>query len=207
MKSLLRKVAASRWVSVTFVLVERRDLHVGFDVYPVSVARPPEPWLVSCLGVREFSLRDFDGGGLNFWTGNHPLLSQYTSPKASLRVRVSRETREMVTGVLLLAHTDAVGDWIDFDRFIRVERVFRGDGGSATLSGPRFLMEAYAASLAAADIGATLKRHKRRLYWDGIGWSERRYRLSLLHFGDSFVAAERFTAAPFTSRRPLRGVE
>jgi hypothetical protein len=31
MKSLLSAVAASRWVSVTSILVERRDLHLGFD--------------------------------------------------------------------------------------------------------------------------------------------------------------------------------
>jgi hypothetical protein len=56
-------------------------------------------------------------------------------------------------------------------------------------------MEAYTASLVRAGFAATVTRHKRKLYWDGRRWSERRYTPSLLHFGASFVAAERFTAA------------
>jgi hypothetical protein len=27
-------------------------------------------------------------------------------------------------------------------------------------------------------------RHKRKLFWSGRGWSERRYDVALLHFGD-----------------------
>ncbi len=65
---------------------------------------------------------------------------------------------------------------------------------SATISGPQFLLEAYAQALVKAQMAATVKRHKRRLYWSGHGWSERRYDLSLLHFGTSFIAAERFFA-------------
>jgi hypothetical protein len=47
---------------------------------------------------------------------------------------------------------------------------------------------------AGPQVAATLKRHKRQLYWYGRGWSERRHDLSVLHFGSSFVAAERFAA-------------
>jgi hypothetical protein len=196
MKSLLEAVSASKWVSVASVVAERRDLRLGLELWPALSGRPPEPWAVSCFGVREFSLGDFDGGGLAWWPDNHPVLSQYTSPKASLQIRLASRTLETVIGILLVAHTEAVDDWIDFDRFISVPAFFREMEKPATFAGPEFLLSAYAAALARAQIAVKLKRHKRKLYWYGRGWSERRYDLSLLHFGDSFIAAERFTAHP-----------
>jgi hypothetical protein len=193
MESLLQAVRACHWVSVRSVSAERRDLHLRLELWSRPSERPTELWTVSCFGVREVSLSDFDGGGLNWWDRDHPLLSQFTSPKASLRVRLSRTTNEMIIGILVSAHRAIVDDWIPFERFAR-PRLFRGVVNTTTIAGPEFLLAGYAARLADAQVAATLKRHKRQLYWYGRGWSERRYDLSVLHFGSSFVAAERFAA-------------
>ena len=193
MESFLRAVHSCQWVSVRSVSAERRDLHVRFELWPRAGEPRAQRWVVSCFGVREFSLSDFDGGGLNWWSDDHPLLSQFTSPKASLRVGRSGATNETIIGILALAHRAAVDDWIAFERFAH-PRLFRGDVRTVTIAGPEFLLAGYAARLADAQVVATLKRHKRKLYWSGLGWSERRYHVSVLHFGHSFVVAERFAA-------------
>ena len=193
MKSFLRAVRSRHWVSVKSVSAERRDLHVRFELWPRASERRAELWAVSCFGVREFSLSDFDGGGLNWWGRDHPALSQFTSPKASLQIRLPGAANDMIVGILALAHRAAVDDWIPFERFAH-PRLFRGDAKTSTIAGPEFLLAGYATRLANAQVVATLKRHKRKLYWSGLGWSERRYHVSLLHFGHSFVVAERFAA-------------
>jgi len=193
MQSLLRAVRASQWVSVKSVSAERRDLHVRLELWPRASEGPARLWAVSCFHVREFSLSDFDGGGLNWWDRKHPLLSQFTSPKASLRVRRSGATNDMILGILALAHRAVVDDWIPFDRFVP-DGLLRRDTSTMTIVGPEFLLAGYSARLAHAQVAAALKRHKRKLYWSGHGWSQRRHDLSVLHFGNSFVAAERFVA-------------
>ena len=104
MQQLLTAVGASRWVAVRSVAADRRNLHLRLELFPPSRVRHPDVWLVSCLRVREFSLSDFDGGGLNWWRHDHPLLAQYTSPKASLHVRVSPADQELALGVLFRPH-------------------------------------------------------------------------------------------------------
>jgi hypothetical protein len=193
MEQLLKALDATRWITVRSVWTERRDLHLHLELFPTSDAEA-SVWLVSCLGVREFSLVDFDGGGLQCWRDDHPALSQYTSPKASLRVVLSGASRAAALGVLWRAHVEAVDDWVEFDRFVPAVRLYADAADSVTLHGPRFLLEAYAAALKNANFRATLKLHKRRLYWQGGRWSERRSAPSLLHFGSSFVVAEQFVA-------------
>ena len=195
MEQLLNAVHADEWVVVRSVCGDRRDLDLRLELFR-SLADPPSVWLVACHRVREFSLTDFEGGGLNFWRDDHPLLSQYSSPKASLQVRVSGADRDVALGVLWRTHVQAVDDWIDFDRFVHPARLFERGGDTVTISGPRFLVEAYTAGLTSANFRADLKVHKRRLYWDGKGWSEHQYDVSVLHFGGSFVVAEQFAADP-----------
>jgi hypothetical protein len=95
MQQLLDAIGEDRWILVTSVTSERRNLVLRFESFPAPTDGSIGAWLVSCRQVREFSLTDFDGGGLNFWTKNHPLLSQFSSQKAQ-----------------------SVDDWIDFDRFV-----------------------------------------------------------------------------------------
>jgi len=192
-EAFLQAVREAKWVSLTSVLVEGRDLHLGFHLWQ-SDLKSPAPWDVSCVGVPEFSLNDFEGGGLNWWPRDHPVIAQYSSPKASLRIRLTGRSRELIVGILLAAHTEAVDDWISFDRFVDVADMCRNNAAAVTISAPEFLLSTYLAALDKANVSATLKRHKRKLYWSRFGWSERPYILSLLHFGDSFVAAERFIA-------------
>jgi len=198
MKQLLAVAREDRWLLVTSVSHEQRDLLLRFEVSPAPVDGTPPAWDVLCRQVREFSLTDFDGGGLNLWKTKHPLLAQFTSRRASLKVIVGGRTRAECAGLLLEAHRHAADDWIDFDRFVppAVWATTRGD--PIAITGPEFLLVEYRRRLESAGFVATLKKHRRALYWSGFRWSERRWAVSLLHFGKSFVVAESFSAAPQT---------
>ena len=203
MKQLLNAVGEDRWFLVTSVSSERRNLVLRFESLPAPTDGSIGAWLVSCRQVREFSLTDFDGGGLNFWTKNHPLLSQFSSQKASLRVTVGGRTTAECVGVLLKIHRQSVDDWIDFDRFVPPAVSTRTDARPIAIDGPEFLLTHYRRGLEAAGFGATLKKHRRALYWSGFGWSERRHRVSLLHFGNSFIVGESFSAKPEATEHVL----
>jgi hypothetical protein len=106
-------------------------------------------------------------------------------------------------GMLLKFHRQSVDDWIDFDRFVPPALSTRTDARPIVINGPEFLLIDYQRGLETAGFGATLKRHQRALYWSGFRWSERRHPVSLLHFGNSFVVAESFSAEADTTRHVL----
>jgi hypothetical protein len=196
MRPLLAVAQEGHWLMVTSVSLQRRNLALRFELFPAPTDETPAAWLVSCHQVREFGLADFDGGGLDLWETNHPMLSQFSSPKASLKITIDGHNPAECAGVLLHAHRQAVDDWIDVDRFAKTERWVTAGRGSVVLSGPEFLLFHYHRHLVQAGFTAVLKKHKRKLYWSGFGWSERRRTVSLLHFGNSFVVAESFSATP-----------
>jgi hypothetical protein len=196
MKRLLDVVQKDHWLLVTSVAHERRNLLLRFELFPAPKDGTPPAWLVSCRQVREFSLSDFDGGGLNWWKRKHPLLAQFSSPKASLDVDLGDRSHEECAGFLLQAHRRIVDDWIDFDRFISPTLWGTARRQRFAIRGPEFLLRTYHDQLEAAGFRTKFKKHKRSLYWSGFGWSERRRAVSALHFGNSFVVAESFSATP-----------
>jgi hypothetical protein len=196
MKHLLDSTGKDRWLRVTSVGCERRNLLLRFELFPESSDDTPPTWLVSCREVREFSLSDFDGGGLNWWKRKHPLLAQFSSPKASLEIDIGDRSHEECAGLLLQAHRRSVDDWIDFDKFISPTLWGTARRQRFAIRGPEYLLRTYHDQLEAAGFRAKLKKHKRALYWSGFGWSERRHAVSALHFGKSFVVAESFFARP-----------
>jgi hypothetical protein len=193
MKSILDAAQKDLWLSVTAVFCEGRNLGIQFEAR-VRGSKAISAWLVSCQTVRDQRLTDFDGGGLNLWRGNHPVAWQFSSPKASLRIDLGTRPRAEYVGVLFEAHRIAVDDWIDFDRFVRLDKLLKSASGRLVLAGPTFLLAEYHKHLTRSGCSADLTRYKRKLYWSGRGWSERRHRVSVLHFGDSFVAADSFSA-------------
>jgi hypothetical protein len=194
MKTILDAADADRWLSVAGVFHEGRNLTLRFEAPFSDATKPVSAWLVSCHRVRDFRLTDFDGGGLNLWRGDHPVAWQFSSPKASLRIDFRTRTYAECAGVLLVAHQTTVDDWIDFDRFVRLDKTSKASSRQLTVLGPRFLLSEYHKHLARAGFSVRFKNYKRKLYWSGLGWSERRHNVSVLHFGASFVAAESFSA-------------
>jgi hypothetical protein len=169
-----------------------RKVTLQFEPYNPSISGAA--WFVVCERVHEMVITDDDLGGLNFWEHEHPIAEQFSSPKASLLIGLGKRTRDECAGALLRAHRAAVDDWIDFGRFVRPERWLTGSSKQIMVAGPQFLLEEYERELVRCGFVVRLKRHKRRLYWSGPGWSEQRSDLSVLHFSTSDVAAETFSA-------------
>jgi hypothetical protein len=193
-KQILRSAQRNEWLSVTAIAVVGRDLTLRFEAAPKKRSRLKRAWIVSCRQVRDLCLADFDGGGINHWARDHPTIWQFSSPRASLAISFGNHTRAECLGVLLEAHHIAVDDWIEFDRFADIDR--KTSAGPPKIVAPQFLLAEYRRRLVRAGFSAQLTKPRKRFYWSGRGWSLRRSKVSMLHFGNSFIIAESFTAIP-----------
>jgi len=193
-KEFLSAVRSVAWVRLAAAVPKGRNLSLRFELFRRIEADPASAWIVSCQRVREMRLTVDDFGGLNFWRDDHPVLAQFTSPKSSLTIHVGGRSIDECAGVLLRAHWKAADDWIEFDRYAFRHGRLTASSSRVSIAGPQFLMEAYYKELKQSGFATQLKLHKRKLYWSGPGWSERKRGVSALHFSNSFVVAESFSA-------------
>jgi len=194
-EEFLRAVRSVAWVRLAAAVPKGRNVTLHFELFRRIGADLASAWIVSCQRVREMRLTVDDFGGLNFWRDNHPVLAQFTSPKSSLTINPRGRRIDECAGVLLRAHWEAVDDWIEFDRYAFPGGRLTGSSSRVSIAGPQFLLKVYHGELKKSGFAAQLKRHKRKLYWSGPGWSERKPTVSVLHFSSSFVVAESFSAA------------
>ena len=169
------------WVRVQEVRKSRGHLDLCLSIHKENSGRKKiDEWSVTCRGIREMNLSDFDGGGLALYSATHPAARQYLARHGTLRWR-GKIDKFAVLGALYQAHTAAVNDWIPFDRYVSLRSI--SDEGGAS-KGPDFLMRAYAKTLRAqgADTQFTLLRKRKATS------------LEVLHFGASSVVAASFTA-------------
>jgi hypothetical protein len=98
-------------------------------------------------------------------------------------------------GALLAAHTRLLDDWVPFERYTSPRRL----GASlVTWRGPDFVMRAYARALRGLGLHTkvVLKQSRRHAV-----------RPSCLHFGSSFVVADRFTLVSEATRLPNKDLK
>ncbi len=195
MEEFLSAVRSTTWVHLAAAVPKGRDVTLRFELFQRIGADTASSWIVSCRRVREMTLTIDDFGGLNFWRDDHPVLAQFTSPKSSLTIHLGGRSRAECVGVLLRAHYHAVDDWIEFERYAVRHGASTPSSSRVSIAGPQFLLAAYHKELENSGFAAQLKPHKRKLYWSGPGWSERKRKVSVLHFSNSFVVAESFSAA------------
>ncbi|MGD1090946.1 MAG: hypothetical protein ABSB35_03025 [Bryobacteraceae bacterium] len=168
------------WVRVEQVRKTSTRLEVGFAVHIAGRGGSKTgAWSVICQGVRETHLTDFNGGGLAVYPASHPAARQYTAQRAVLRW-LANFASPAILGALYQAHSDAVDDWIPFDRYVDIE------SGKCVCRGPDFLMRAYAKALRAQG--------ERPLVTPLGTKKSKSAKLGVLHFGESFVVAAKFTA-------------
>lgn len=153
----------------------------------------PSRWTIRCAGV---ILYRFDGS----WDGSldrlrdldHPLLRQFVDRHAQLFFNTSAERLDEVVGALWRAHREACGPWIDFDSYLRAERVQGRHGQIA--EGPRWLLELYAATLEGFSTQTSMIGEREYLEWRGGEWRPRDRPPEALLLGTCFVVADSFTA-------------
>jgi hypothetical protein len=182
-----------RWVRVEHVRDVPVGLEVCFTIHNGKDGKRLHCWSVTCCGVQEASITDFNGGGLAVYSSSHPAARQYTAPQAELRwPRTCDEGK--VLSALCKAHFNVVNEWIPLGRYLftdprptehRTLPCFQlASGSSFACLGPDFLLRVYAKAL--ESVGA-----RARLTVRGKGKS---IRPKVLHFGNSYVVANSFTA-------------
>jgi len=169
------------WVRVQALKNIPGGLEIFLSCHKGRHGRRLESWRIECHGVLEFAIADLDGGGLAIYSGTHPAARQYAAPHALLRCTNGVENQLEALGALYRAHTDAVDDWVPFDRYLKIDDLFHKP---FDCRGPDFLLRTYAQSLRHLGCQVQYRPVKR------IGTKARP---KLLHFGESMVVANRFT--------------
>lgn len=188
----------SRDDSEGWLRIHEAEWH-GADLVLRVELRPAEAradWEIRCDNVLAYTIVDVVGAGINHLTdGSHPVLRQYQTLHGKLFFRGEAEEITQVIGDLWLAHRDECDDWISFDAYLRANDLpdLLADGSGLLAEGPRFLLQAYAATLVQHGIKATLVAERPFRRWDGVEWPPGEA-IEALHFGDSYVVAERIAA-------------
>jgi hypothetical protein len=178
--------APDSWVRLDQV----RRLHGGLDIY-FSIhhgrrGKTTDHWVVTCRDVREIKITDFDGGGLAVYPCSHPAARQYVARRAELRWPQSCVNAQVLMA-LHQAHRRVADDWIPCDRYL----VAPASGGNFVCRGPEFLLRAYVKALKALGKPA-------RITLRG-SLKMKSTRPQVLHFGESYVVANRLSAR----KRPI----
>lgn len=169
------------WVRLEQVRKEHGRLELRFGIHEENRRkRKIDSWRIICSGVREAHIADFDGGGLALYPTVHPAARQYTARQAELRWAASNK-KPTALGALYKAHTEAVNDWIPFDRYISMKNI---SDKKCVCRGPDFLVRSYAKALRTLGEKPHLTLRVSR--------KSKQSRLRVLHFGDSFVVAAGF---------------
>lgn len=178
------------WTRVDHVRRVPAGLAVDFSVHHGRRGKSLGRWTVTCRGIHEVKISDLDGGGLAVYPSSHPAARQYVASFARLRWPRKGNTPR-VLAALQQAHVKAVDDWIPFDRYLQINTPYTlpyfapVSGDNFFCKGPDFLLRVYANALSAAGQQVQLLRGRR---------NRRALRPQVLHFGSSYIVADRFTA-------------
>jgi hypothetical protein len=176
--------APGGWARLENVFKAHGGLELYFTIHKEDRGRGKiGGWNITCQGVREAQITDFDGGGLAVYGPTHPAARQYLARRAELRWLGDRDRPQLV-GVLYQAHNDAVNDWIPFDRYVSIRTV---SADRCVLRGPHFLLRTYAGALRSQGVESQLTLRTRVK-------AKAATKLRVLHFGASFVVAAGFQA-------------
>jgi hypothetical protein len=174
------------WVRLGLALPDGKSLGLLLNVFKGKDGPLIQRVRVRCVGVREYHLEALDGGGLRLYDSKHPLARQYWAARARLRCAPAREDAAALAA-LVQAHSRTFEDWVAPDRYLgdlaRLPKRFAAEG--LVLSGPDFVLRAYAKALRMLGLSVSVRSKPAR---------RRSARPKVLHFSQSFVVAEAFTA-------------
>ena len=172
------------WVRLGLVVPDGRNLGLLFNILKGKRGPTVQHCRVRCIRVRQWNVDDLDGGGIRLYGADHPLARQYSSGKARLRLERVEDAGAAIAA-LVTAHARIFDDWVPIDRYLGsfADLPVRVANG-LSLTGPEFVLKAYARALRSVAAGSLNRRPKR------AGTT----RFRVLHFSQSFVVAERFEA-------------
>lgn len=178
------------YIHLLEVWLEGDVLNLSLDVQ--SEDDDVQSWRVECVGPLEHtvSLGHCYELGLYF---DHVLLWPYIYPKASLSFYGEASDPLAVVGALQMRHTELVGNWIPFGRFMNGNpfEMIRGRYGML-IEGPLPLVQAYAEVLETHGVSIGITQPKPANYTndESAGIEE----IAVLILCESFVIAPKFNA-------------
>jgi hypothetical protein len=183
------------WLRLEQVRRMPGGLELCFSLHNGRRGKKIDGWKVNCRGVHEAKITSWDGGGIALYPSNHPAARQYFDRQAELRwSRTCDENK--ILAALCRAHVEAVDDWIPFDSYLQINSPYRettstpylasGSGRKFVCRGPYFLLRSYAKALESVGEPTQMTLRKNQ----GI----KNIRPEVLHFGNSNVVADSFTA-------------
>ncbi|MGB5165345.1 MAG: hypothetical protein WBN61_08825, partial [Woeseiaceae bacterium] len=141
-----------------------------------------------CLSVVEYLLSNGQRCGLQYWTEDHPALSQYSEPFESLYFGAKAADPDAFLGRMWAVHRKATDDWIAFDKYINclpsIARLAKASSGLLA-DGPSFLVEQYANLLQEEGMNPKRLASQSGTYAPNA---------KMIHFGDCYVIADEFEA-------------
>ena len=167
------------WARLDEVRRATKNVSLMFGVYKGQRGKRIEGWQIECFGVYRMQITDWNQCGLAIYSSSHPVAREFTARKAEIRWNGPNENAEIV-GALYLAHLAAFDDWIPFDSYSGIRTTSEN---KFALRGPDFVMRAYAKALRSLGKKSQLTVLKKR---------KKANIPKVLHFGSSFVVAERF---------------
>jgi hypothetical protein len=184
------------WIRLALAVPDGDTLGLLFTVsksrrHPAVLQR----YRVSCLAVREYHIESLDAGGIRLYGCSHPAARVHLAGNASLRVTDAAPAAVLAS--LLEAHARELDDWIPPERYLGDLSTLRKRlaTGRWSVTGPAFVLRAYAIALRQQRVPCALKTQA----------SERQTKpLSVLHFSQSFVVAQRFVIDHLRSERSGR---
>lgn len=189
--------AENGWVRVVGFRWEGWRLECELRIDEGAEGRTLSVWKVSCDEVRDYLIVDVNGGGLNINDGDHPAARQHSDPVVDLSIRDAVADPARLIGGLWTVHRETCDDWIPFERYLNptrpLDELLRA-GPAQLARGPRFLLDAYASKLRRHKVAVSLSTERTAKYFVDGAWREQQHPLSVMHFGASFVVAERFSA-------------
>lgn len=156
---------------------------------------------VVASGLVDHRIREVKGGGIALIDDpEHPVLRQHTDPRQTLYVRArdagSRSPVSAVLGDVVSAHDETTDDWVGLrdclNRDVPLAEVLVSFGLFAR--GPRFLIDVYRDVLVGHGYETSTLDDGPATSWVAGRRQPRNGAVLGLHFGDSFVIAERFAA-------------
>jgi hypothetical protein len=172
-----------RWVRLEEVRRIPQGLILSFGIHKGQRGKLVDAWNIRCARVHDAKITAWDGGGLALYSSRHPAARQFSGRQAEVRWSGTSGESALI-GAFYEEHTRAADDWIPFDSYSSIQNPSKGN---FSCKGPEFLMRAYAKALRAIGKEPRIILKKK----------SNAVSPKVLHFGDSYVIADSFTAERF----------
>lgn len=185
--------AEDYWVRI--VRIGGTDDDLLFDLHVTSNLEDEDidcSYKLSASGVLNYCLSPNQNGDLFELGRNHPLIREYCEPINDLFCQVQDTNSYAALSVLLNAHREYAGDYLDPFDYINT-CIVKGWSHGKIASGPESLIDAYKKSLQGIATTCNVLEVGPQQDWDGSAFHERSQDVVGFCFGSSYVLCKEYS--------------